>query len=75
MKLQGKAYLEEVGICGSVRVVIGTDLSRPYVASEIIWEAENPKAHALCRALNAWRESYAQDCIDQTISLMEEIND
>lgn len=66
-----------------------TKISRAYVVKtewgEVVWiegrvvrsftSDDVGAAGKLCEDLNAWRENYAQGCIDQTISLMEEIND
>lgn len=79
MKLQGKAYVVKDEWGQGVYIMHNTGSNEiPFQLRyfEKIHDSYNhDSAENLCLSLNSWRESYAQDCIDQTISLMEEIND
>jgi len=74
MKLQGKAYVRKGEWGKIVCIENDTDTTVPLVIRTFT-SSDGNDAENLCLSLNNWRESYAQDCIDQTISLMEEIND
>jgi len=74
MKLQGKAYVRKGEWGKIVCIENDTDTTVPLVIRTFT-RSDGDDAENLCLSLNNWRESYAQDCIDQTISLMEEIND
>lgn len=75
MKLKSRAYVVTMEtILPGINSVRIDDESG--VSHEVNGQSKDlESALFMCNALNEWRENYAQGCIDQTISLMEEIND